>query len=102
MPALPDLDPRALLARPDLAEAALEGVLKAGEYRALSAMRCIRPSTPILDADGRQQDQLLFGEGVDVLEVSGTMAWGRNRRSGYVGHVAIETLAEGRGATCPT
>lgn len=99
MSATPQFDPRAVLARPDLAEAALEGVLNAGAYRALSAMRCVRPSTPMLDApEGRQQDQLLFGEGFDVLEVSDGWAWGRNRRDGYVGYVTLDALGEGRGA----
>src|SRR5690606_33675041 len=48
--------------------------------------------------DGRQQDQLLFGEGFDVLEIAGGWAWGRNRRAGYVGYVARDALGDGRGA----
>ncbi|MBG7615645.1 C40 family peptidase [Brevundimonas sp. BAL450] len=90
-------DPRVTLARPDLAEQALEGVLEAGQYRAVTPMQCVLPTTPVRDgADDAAVliDQLAFGEIFDVLEISGGWAWGRSRRDGVVGHVAVEGLTE--------
>lgn len=90
-------DPRVTLARPDLAEQALEGVLEAGQYRAVTPMQCVLPTTPVRDgADDAAAlvDQLAFGEIFDVLEISGGWAWGRSRRDGVVGHVAVEGLTE--------
>ncbi len=84
-----------MLARADLAEAALEGVLKADSYRATRPMRCAAAFAPVFDRpDGRQEDQLIFGEIFEVLEVSGDWAWGRGRRNDYVGHVRTEHLDE--------
>ena len=41
------LDPRTTLARPDLAEQALEGLVRAGAYRAVRAMHGIKPVADI-------------------------------------------------------
>ena len=90
-------DPRVTLARPDLAEQALEGVLEAGRYRAVAPMQCLLPATPVRDRADEAAllvDQLAFGEVFDVLEISGGWAWGRSRRDGVVGHVAVEALSE--------
>ena len=92
----PDLDPRYLLARPDLAELALEGLVKAERYAPVRAMHGAGPVADIFDARSERIDQLLFGEGFDVLEVSGGRAWGRARRDGVVGWIAEDALAEGR------
>jgi hypothetical protein len=89
-------DPRLTLARPDLAAASLEGVVRARRYEKTSLMRCAVPTTAIrrspLD-DGEQLDQLLFGEMFDVLEQRDGWCWGQARRDGYVGHVALADLA---------
>lgn len=90
-------DPRVTLARPDLAELALEGVMKAGAYRAPVAMQGAHPLTPVRtgpDADAEQIDQLAFGEIFDVLDTDGGWAWGRSRRDGVVGFAALEHLSE--------
>jgi hypothetical protein len=90
-------DPRVTLARPDLAEQALEGVLEAGRYRAVTPMQCVLPATPVRERSDEAAilvDQLAFGEVFDVLEFSGGWAWGRSRRDGVVGHVAVEALSE--------
>src|SRR5690606_19751563 len=91
-----DPDPRVTLARPDLAELALQGVLEAGAYRAITPMQCAVASSP-LRAEAEDTalliDQLVFGELFDVLDVSGGWAWGRSRRDGVVGHVAVAALA---------
>ncbi|MEH6663470.1 MAG: NlpC/P60 family protein [Brevundimonas sp.] len=97
MSPLPAPDPRVTLARPDLAELALEGVLQAGRYRAVTPMQCVLPATAVrrgADDASPLIDQLAFGEIFDVLETTGPSVWGRSRRDGVVGHVAIEALSE--------
>ena len=89
-------DRRTLLARPDLADSRLEGLVRAERFAEVTAMRCIRPTAGVLTApeDGaEQQDELLFGEGFDVLETRDGWAWGQARRDGYVGVVRSSALA---------
>lgn len=91
------LDPRLTLARPDLAEQALEGLVAAPTYRSPVAMQCSAPVAPVRtrpEPDGPQEDQLVFGELFDVLEEEGGWAWGRARRDGYVGWVDLEALSQ--------
>ena len=89
------LDPRTTLARADLAELGLEGIVRAGAYRPLAAMRCTAPVSDIRDDAGVVVDQLIFGEAFDVLEQQQDRAWGRARRDGVVGWVARSALVEG-------
>ena len=87
-------DPRTTLARPDLAERALEGLLRASAYGDVTPMQCTASVAPLRpQPGGRQEDQLIFGEIFDVLEEADGLAWGRSRRDGYVGHVDIEALS---------
>jgi cell wall-associated NlpC family hydrolase len=89
-------DPRTLLARPDLADVRLEGLVRAERFADARAMRCILPNTAIRkspDEGSEQQDQLLFGEGFDVLEAQDGWSWGQAGRDGYVGFVRAEALA---------
>jgi cell wall-associated NlpC family hydrolase len=95
------LDKRICLARPDLADERLEGLVRAKRFAATRPMRCVAASTPIQaapDAASEQQDQLLLGEGFDVLEESGGWAWGQALRDGYVGYVQLERLGPREGA----
>lgn len=91
------LDPRTTLARPDLADLALEGLVRAERFAAPVAMQA---STPILsvrarpEGDAEQVDQLVFGEVFDVLEERGGWAWGRARRDGFVGWTLAEGLSQ--------
>lgn len=90
-------DPRTTLARPDLAEQALEGLVRAAAYRPVTPMQCVVAVTPIrttADAGGEQTDQLVFGEGFDVLDRRDDQVWGRARRDGVVGWVDAGTLSE--------
>ena len=90
-------DPRLTLARPDLARVELEGLVRADRFEAAPARQVRFPVTAVRkapDAKAEQVDQLLFGELFDVLEVAGGFAWGQARRDGYVGHVALDALAE--------
>ena len=91
------MDPRTTLARPDLAEQALEGLVSAAAYRSVTPMQCIVAVTPVrtsIDADSDQMDQLVFGEGFDVLDRYDGQVWGRARRDGVVGWVDVAALSE--------
>jgi cell wall-associated NlpC family hydrolase len=92
------LDPRTTLARPDLAEQALEGVVRATTFRAVRPMRCVVPVADIQAAANPAEtpvDQIIFGEAFDVLDVQGDRAWGKARRDGVVGWIARTALDEG-------
>lgn len=97
------LDPRTTLARPDLAEQALEGVVRAAAFRPVRPMHC---AVAIADIDAEAEagshpvDQLIFGEAFDVLDSRGGRLWGRARRDGIVGWIDAASLAEG--APLPT
>lgn len=92
------LDPRTTLARPDLAEQALEGVVRAAAFRAVRPMHCAVPVADIhadVAAGDHPIDQLIFGEAFDVLDSRGDRLWGRARRDGVVGWIDAAFLAEG-------
>ncbi len=91
-------DARITLARPDLAAADLQGLVRAAAYAPTRVHRCIVPAAALRrapDPAAEQLDQLLFGEAFDVLEVKDGWAWGQARRDGYVGSVKAQDLAEG-------
>lgn len=90
-----DVDTRALLMRPDLAESALEGLVPARAYRPTEAMQAAVPFADVSDDDGNRISQLLFGEAFDVLIREGDRHWGRCRRDGLVGWVADDALRSG-------
>lgn len=96
-------EPKSTLARPDLAELALEGLAPAAAYRATSERQCVVAVAAVretADPAAIQQDQLVLGELFDVLEEKGGWAWGRARRDGYVGFVRTEALS--RAVEVPT
>ena len=91
-------DPRLTLARPDLADAALQGVVKAERFEKTRAFRCGVACTAIRrepDAAAEQLDQLLFGETFHVIETGRGWGWGQADRDGYVGHVLLADLKPG-------
>jgi cell wall-associated NlpC family hydrolase len=93
-----EFDPRLTLARPDLAEQALEGLLRAERFRAPEPWQCAVPATAVRKAPepgAEQQDQVVFGEAFDVLDKKDGWLWGRARRDGYVGWVEAAAFAEG-------
>ena len=92
------LDPRTTLARPDLAEQALEGIVRASAFRAVRSMHCAVPVADIHAdpvAGDHPIDQLIFGEAFDVLDTRGDQVWGRARRDGVVGWVMLSALQDG-------
>ena len=98
---MPDPDPRLHAFRPDLAEAALEGVVAAERYTAgRPAVVCVgtadlrRAPDPALGID----TQLLFGERVTCFDIAAGYAWVKNERDGYVGYLRADALDEPRGA----
>ncbi|MBN8551671.1 MAG: C40 family peptidase [Caulobacterales bacterium] len=87
-----DLDPRSLLARPDLAEQALEGLIPAGRYRPTQPKRCRIGFAPITAETGEAIGEILFGEAFDLLDEVDGRGWGRARRDGTVGYVDLDLL----------
>lgn len=85
-------DPRFQLARPDLAELALEGIVAAAAYRATEPRQCALGWAPITDAAGEMVAEILYGEIFDVLETRHGQCWGRARRDGSVGHIDADLL----------
>nr|WP_148291496.1 hypothetical protein [Brevundimonas abyssalis] len=81
-------DPRVTLARPDLAEQALEGVLEAGQYRAVTPMQCVLPTTPV--RDGADDAAVLIDQ---LASGKFSMCW-RSRAAGP-GAVRDETASWG-------
>ena len=91
-------DPRLILARRDLADAALQGLVKAGRFDKTDAYHCAVPVAAIRrapDAAAEQLDQLLYGETFRVIETGDGWGWGQADRDGYVGHVLLGDLEPG-------
>jgi cell wall-associated NlpC family hydrolase len=91
-------DPRLTLARPDLADASLQGLVKAERFDKTQVFHCEAGSTAIRREPGpaaEQLDQLLFGETFRVIETGRGWGWGQADRDGYVGHVLLADLAPG-------
>lgn len=89
-------DPETILARDGLAALELEGVRPARVYRATEPMQCSVAAASLRETpedDGRQRDQLIFGELFDVLEEIDGWGFGRARRDGVVGWVEAAALS---------
>jgi hypothetical protein len=89
-------DPRITLARPDLADLDLQGLVAAARYETPKPRQVAIPTAALRKAAhpmAEQWDQLLFGELFRVLDVKAGFAWGQAARDGYVGYVAEDDLA---------
>jgi cell wall-associated NlpC family hydrolase len=89
-------DPRITPCRDGIAARRLEGILEAEVYLDTRIMTCTAPAAAIRsapDAESEQMDQLLFGEGFEVLEEEGVWRLGQSLRDGYVGFVEAALLA---------
>ena len=90
------LDARTTLASDDLADLALEGLVRAAAFATPTPMRLVIPNAAIRAApsvDAEQLDQLLFGEVFRVLRIDEGFAWGQAARDGYVGFVEAAALS---------
>ncbi|HEY4029510.1 MAG TPA: NlpC/P60 family protein [Caulobacteraceae bacterium] len=91
-------DPRLVLARPDLADAALQGLVSAGRFEKTTAFHCAAPAAAIRrdpSPSAEQLDQLLHGETFRVIETGRGWGWGQADRDGYVGHVLLADIRPG-------
>jgi hypothetical protein len=82
---------------------ALEGVVAADRYFEPQPMTVRAGATPLraaADPASVQNDQLLFGEGFDLLVSERGWGFGQTRRDGYVGWVQVADLKPG--APAPT
>lgn len=78
-----------------LAEQALEGLMPAEAYRRPEVMHCTVPVADLVTDGGERIDQLLHGEAFDLLHRQGDRGWGRARRDGVVGWVALDRIKPG-------
>jgi cell wall-associated NlpC family hydrolase len=91
--ALPD--PRLTLARDGIAARSLQGIVPAARYVDTTMRQTMVPAASLRrvpSPDAEQLDQLLFGEGFEVLEVADGWAFGQAKRDGYVGYVEAAAL----------
>lgn len=89
-------DRRVTAIREGAASIALQGLHPAQTYPAPVAMQVSVPVVPIRAApvgDAEQWDQMVFGEGFDLLAEVDGFGWGQARRDGYVGYVDLEALS---------
>lgn len=79
----------------DLAEQALEGLVRSPHYGRLEATHAVLPVADIVSEDGRRASQIVHGEIFDILFRRAGRAYGRSRRDGAVGWVSEEALEKG-------
>lgn len=92
----PRLDPRCDLARPDLVEIDLAGVIAAARYVAPLALRASVPQVMLRKAaaaDSVAVSELLLGEDFDVFDAEGDWLFGRNPYDRYLGWVPAAAVA---------
>lgn len=97
---LTDLDPRLNAYRPDLADVALRGQVKAKDYAKGEPGRVSVGRLPLMNAPdnrGEMISELLFGEEVTIFDVRDGWAWLQSREDDYVGYARIEGLDEPSG-----
>ena len=90
-------DSRLVLIRDGVADARLEGLVRAERFLAARPSQIVSPIAPLRAAPNpgaEQQSQLLFGEGFDRLESDGDFVFGQAHRDGYVGWVAVAATAD--------
>lgn len=91
----PRLDPRQYIARRDIVDIGLAGMVAAAHYVAPLPMACRDPRTFIRAAAGREAvatSELLFGEAVELFEIAGEWGFGRCTHDGYSGWIAMSAL----------
>lgn len=92
----PDLlPPGEPLVYADLAEQALEGLVRAPHYARLDVAHVGVPVADVLAEDGRVAGQILHGEIFDILFRRAGRTYGRARRDGVVGWLSDSVLKAG-------
>lgn len=89
-------DPRITALQGDMASLALQGLIAAKTYETPMSMQVSAAVVPIRAApvgDAEQWDQIIFGEGFDLLAEVDGFGWGQARRDGYVGYVDLAALS---------
>ncbi|NKN35316.1 C40 family peptidase [Agrobacterium sp. a22-2] len=97
------LDRRLNAFRPDLADAALEGVVEAERYASGMPARIAVPVAGLRrrpDPQAGIDTEILFGEDVVIFDKADGWAWVQAAADGYVGYVPEAVLVEG--APAPT
>lgn len=90
-------DARVTLARDGVADARLEGLLKAERFLPVRPCQVIQPVAALRaapDPRAEQLDQVLYGERFDRLETLGGFVLGQATRDGYVGWVEVAALSD--------
>ncbi len=93
-----DFDPRLTPARPDLAAASLRGKIDAARYVEGKPYHVLRGRAGLRvkpDHNACMDNELLFGEGFTVYEITNGWAWGQSAEDGYVGYLRDVALGEG-------
>ncbi len=93
-----DFDPRLTPARPDLAAASLRGKIDAARYVEGKPYQVLRGRAGLRvkpDHNACMDNELLFGEGFTVYEITNGWAWGQSAEDGYVGYLRDVALGEG-------
>lgn len=96
MTVLSALDPETTLILDGVAALELEGILPARAYQPVVPMQgcvAVAPVRERPEGDGRQRDQLIFGEIFDVLHEADGWCFGRGRRDGVIGWVEAPALS---------
>lgn len=91
-------DPRLTPARPDLAAASLRGKIEAARYVEGKLYQVLRGRAGLRvkpDHNACMDNELLFGEGFTVYEITNGWAWGQSAEDGYVGYLRDVALGEG-------
>jgi cell wall-associated NlpC family hydrolase len=91
------LDPRRNAFRPDLAAKSLYGKVSAPRYAEATRAQVVRASVPLRLRPSPAcgfETEALFGEMVDVYDVSDGWAWVQLTRDRYVGYVPADALSQ--------
>ncbi len=92
------LDLRINAFRPDLADAALRGIVEAATFAEATSYRCVLPFAPMREMPGGEQcSELLAGEVFQALDVADGLAWGWSAHDHYVGYIDAAALEEYQG-----
>lgn len=100
----PRLDARVHLARPDLADIALAGMVAANRYVMPAHRRCAVPGVAMRkagDPDAVAVSELIWGETFALLDIANGWGLGRTLHDDYLGWVPLTALADADAGPAP-